>query len=379
MGALTTSIFSFPAFSAQWSLTGTLNPAVTYNDNLFMLEDKESTFQYTATPTLILSRADDDNTQTLSAGYVGQRYSSFSYLNQQFPFARFSSSFLQDRSSWGIDASYVENTTRAAAEQDTGDFVTEARLKTESISPRFSYNVTELDTLTLSGGFTQSTTQSDQFSDNEVLFVRTGWNRKLTEKMSAGLDFTVTRFEADNGSFITDNLNYNLSTSLNYNFRETWSANFRLGARFLDSERTVNNAVIDGTDSGGTLSVNITRNTELSSHAISVSRDLAPSLNGNVNEVTSVSYNWSRSISERLSTRVSTSYQQLGAAFEGSKEQRENIHFSPTLSWSATQNLTFNLVYTYQQQINDSINQDVNRNTLAVTLNYNWDGIRASR
>lgn len=372
-----------PVHSAEWSVTGSINPSTQYNDNLLLSEEETSSFQNSVSPTAVFTREQDDNNASLSLGYVIDRFTSLSYLDAQRPFIRFNSGVQNDRSSWGLAASYVENSSRNLAAGDTGNFTTESTVSTETISPSYSYKLTERDNLSVSGSYTQRTFSTADFSDNEVLSINTAWKHQFTERFNGGLNISVSNFQATSltgSETITDDDSYNVSGSINYDYSEIWKIGGKVGMRMLNSQQTNNFGLTETNSSSGlALDINAIRNTELDTMSFAVSRNLVPSSVGEVNEVDRISFSWSRQLTETMSASLSSNYLQTTSAINENREKRENLDFSPAINWQFARNLGINLAYSYRQQKQSVLNTDISSNSLSLSLNYNWDGLRASR
>jgi hypothetical protein len=368
------------AQAAEWSITGTLNPSAKYDDNVFMSENETSSFQYSVSPTAIFSRKQDNNNATLNLGYDISRYRSLSSLDRQNPFVRFSSGYQTERSDWGLGAGYVKNSSRNSAVEDTGDFQTESTATTKTLSPSYQYKLTERDNVSLGGSYSKKTFSTTDFSDNKTLSLNTGWTRQFSERMSGGLNFSVSNSQSTGLLVSTDYDNYNLSTSLNYDLSELWQISGSIGVRRLNSEQMSNGGnTVENSSSGLSLDINANRKTEIGALSVGLSRSVSPSSTGDVNETDRLTFSWSRNLTERVSTSLTTSYQQTSSALENTTEKRENISFSPAISWQLERNLGLNLAYNYRQQKQSQLNSNVSSNALILSLNYDWDGLRASR
>lgn len=368
------------AQAAEWSLTATLNPSVKYDDNVFMAEDETDSFHYAISPTAVIGRVQDTSDTSLSLGYVIDRYSSLSFLDKENPFIRFDSSYRTERSSWGLEASYVESSSRTDAADDTGDFRTESSVKTETISPSYSYQITERDSLSIGGSYSQKTFSTTDFSDSKSRSLNTGWQHQFSERLSAGLNLSASNFQSDGLTTSTDDDNYNLSTSLNYDLSELWNIGGNIGVRRLNSEQKDNLGNIEkNSSSGASFNLDASRRTDRDTLTIGVSRSVAPSSTGDVNETDRLNLSWSRTLSETITASMSASYQQTTSASEETDQKRENINFSPAIRWQLEPNLGLNFAYNYRQQKESDIDSDVDSNAVSITLNYDWDGLRASR
>lgn len=375
-----TLIVSPLTFSAEWVLDLTGSPAFEYDDNVLLSEDEEDSFSLSISPTVVLSRAVENMFSSLSLGYSVERYSSLKRLNSENPFIRFSSNYALERASFAISASYIENNARNDALEDTGDFATDATSKTRAISPSFSYQLTERDSLSGSFSYSEKQYSSTGFEDNETESLSLGWTRRITERFRAGLNSSVTNFQTDGLTFSTDDYSYNLSTNMSYQLSEVWAVNADIGFRRLENERTDNTGgVVKGSSTGQTFNISTTFDEELDAVSISYTRALSPSSTGAVNEQDALNFNWTHNLSEKLTASFSAGYAETRTASEqSSNEKRENINLAPSLKWRIDPKLTIGLGYAYKQQ-KRSTAADVDSNAVTLTLLYDWDGLRVSR
>ncbi len=379
--ALILAIYTQLSLAAEWSVTSTLNPSVGYDDNVFLSENEQSSMHYAMTPTATVTRAVENMVSSLSIGYQIDRYTSLSSDNDtENPFIRFNGSYNTERSQYGLAASYREATSRSTALEDSGDFASQSINRTRSISPSFSYQWTERDTLSLNGSYQERLSSTTSFSDTETKSITAGWQRQFSERLSAGLNATISNYKSEGLTLDTDDDNYNLSTSMTYALSELWSLTGNVGARKLNSERTstLTGITNNDTSTGSTFGFSAIRTDDINSYTLDLSRDVSPSGTGDVNESDRISASWSHHISERLTANVLASYQETTSALDDSSEKRKNINFSPSLSWQLERNLRLNFRYNYRKQSQD-LGSSADSNAVSVTLNYDWDGIRISR
>ena len=367
------------ASAAEWALTATLDPSVEYDDNVFLDEEEQSSIHLFSSPTVVFSHALENTSSSLSLGYKLDRYTSLSELDTENPFARVSSSYQWERSLVGLDASYIEDTTRTDAANDTGDFTTQSIVKNKTLSPSYSYQLTERDSLSLNGTYSEREYSTTDFSDNETKSLSMGWQRQYTERLNGGVSATVSNYQSEGVNSSSENDNYNLSLTAGYQWSETWQFSGQVGVRQLKSEQTSFGVTEKNNSSGSSFNFSASHQTELDNLTVSVSRALSPSSSGDVNEQQGLTVNWSRQLGDTLTANISASYQETTSASEDSSdEKRENISFTPSLRWQFERNLGLNLTYNYREQ-KETDQADVDSNAVSLTLIYDWDGLRASR
>ena len=369
------------AQAAEWSLTSTLNPSATYDDNVFLRENAQSSTHYAMSPTITGSRTVENSDISLSLGYQIDRYTSLPSINDtENPFIRLNSYYNAERSQYGLSASYVESTSRSTALLETGDFATQSIYRSRTISPSYSYQLTERDSLSLNGSYSERLSSSTQLSDTETKSISAGWQRQLSERLSAGVTAAIYNYKSDGLTLLTDDDDYNLSTTFNYALSELWNISGAVGLRKLKGQRKSVTIGITTNDnsSGTTLDFSAIRTDDINSYSITASRALIPTGRGDVNQNDSLSVSWAHHISDQLTANLVGSYYQSTSAIDNSNNKRKNINISPSLRWQLERNLSLNVNYTYRKQTQDS-GFSADSNAIGVTLNYNWDGIRISR
>lgn len=366
--------------AAEWSLTSKLDPSVKYDDNVFLSENEQSSVQYSISPTLIAKRSQEDSEVSLTAGYNVSRYTSISNLNRQDPFIQLNGNLKAERSQYGLAASYNQASSRSIAEQDTGDFSTESTVTSESVSPSYRYQLTERDSLSIGASYSSRTYSTSNFGDTKTKSVNSGWQHQFSERLSAGFNLAISNYQSDGLTISSDDDNYNLSTDISYNLSEIWVFGGQVGIRKLKSNRQDSLGITENSSStGSSFNLNASRKTELDSLSMGISRSLLPTNTGDVNEQDRINLDWSRNITEHISTNLSASYLQSTSALSENSEQRDNINFSPSIKWQFERNLGLNFAYNYRQQKRSTTDTNVSSNSIMMTLIYDWDGIRVSR
>jgi predicted porin len=370
--------------AAEWVFDISASPTFGYNDNVFLQEDEKGSSDFSIRPTASLTRSVDNMSSTISVGYAVQRYFSVSTLDSTNPFAEFDASYDLERMTFGLQATYKEDTTRNEALEDTGDFSSNEKLRYRSIMPSFSYQLSELDSLTVSSQVSETEYSSTDSSDNETKSLTVGWQRQFTERFSGGLSTTVSNYEIDGLTSSSDDDNYNVSVTSNYQLSEVWGLNASVGFRRLDSTRMdAFGNKSNTTSSGSSYQISSQYTDGKNSYSVDLSKQLSPSSTGQVNEQQRIGGSWSRPLTEKLSSNITLGYQETesAASLSGNNQsKRKNLDFSPSLQWRVSSNMSLNFKYGYRQQKEDGPSgKDVDSNSFSVNFNYDWDGIRVSR
>jgi len=366
--------------AAEWALTATLNPSLEYDDNIFMREDKQGDYHASATPTLLVSRELENTALSLSAGYVLDRYETARQLNTDNPFWRFSSQYQTERSQWGLDLSYAESTSRNDAADDTGDFETNAIVTSQSVSPSYSFQLSERDSLSLNATYSKRDYSTADFSNNKTRSLSSSWKHQFTERFNGGVSVSASNTESTGLLLTTDDNTYNVSLTSNYELSEIWSMGGSIGLRQLQSEQTdLSGSTIKSKSNGQSLDLNVSYNGDIDSFKIGLSRSISPSSTGDVNEIDKFNISLSRQLSEALTASLSASYQVTTSASDESSDKRKNTHLSPSINWQFAPESSLSLSYNYRQQKESDLDTSATSHAIMLTVNYDWHGLRFSR
>lgn len=379
------------ASAAEWVFNAQADPKFKYDDNELLREDKLDDFSLNIDPTLSLSRSLENSSSEIRLGYRISRYQDLKQLDKENPFASFSTSYATERSTYGLNLNYAERESRDIAEEDTADFSNTSTTITKSISPSYSYRLTELDTLSTSASYQKrkqsgSSTRTDpilgtssNLTDNETISLTLAWQHQYTERLNAGVSGSYVNYQAESDRLDNQYDSYSLGLTSEYQLSELWSVNAMFGARYLDSE---NNPAIGPQTSdqstGVDYSFSTTREDELNSYTLSASRSLTPSSEGDVNQQDAFTVSYRRNITEKLTGSISASYRHYRSADDLNSIDTKYIDFSPNLSWKLAKDWALVFSYKYRS-VDESGGKNVDSNAVSFNIDYNWDGIRFSR
>ena len=375
------------AKAAEYIIGADFSPTLSYDDNVELQEDEEGSFVTKITPTLLLSRSVENGSIALNTGYRVERHTSLSELDRQDPFANFSTSYNTERSNYGLNAGYSERAQRSIADEDTGDFSSNATVTTKSLAPTYQYQFSDRDFAYTSLNYSERTYDTSGFSDNESISLTGGWRRNLSERLTGGLALTYSEYDSESDRIESEYDSYNLSVTSTYMMSERWSFSGQVGYRTTDSETQFLLIGSQQSDrsAGSLFDFSANYLGELNTLTFSLSRSLNPSGEGVVNETDRIALNWNRNLAETLSFSVNTSYQESQSADDLTNTDREYFIFSPALNWQLQRNLALKMGYQYRQQKGTSFGgfnttgDKVDSNMVFLTVNYDWDGLRFSR
>lgn len=387
--------------AAEYSVDATIEQDAFYDDNVRLSEDPEGSLGYTLTPTIYFSRNTENLQINADASYGIQRYLDIENLDQEFQRYGLQTDYTTERSRLGIDADLSILPLRSNAEEDSGDFGTTAETTTWSVAPSYSYQITELDELILSGehsdtSISSSDSNSGSVNDYTDQIINFDWQRQWTERYSTRVGIFYSRFKSMPSSNLgtkTTSDSYGINFSTAFIFLKNWEFEGTIGGRITESENTTEMfdnplmpmAIIKTTEkdsSMGFLSdITVNYKGERLVSSIYWKSSLTPSTQGQLNEQNTVGLNLAYQLTERLDANIETRYIVTEAASTDDSVERKNLHIEPYLSWQMAPDWTLVGAYRYRLQDTDSsvLNRSVDSNSFTLSINYHWPGLSISR
>lgn len=373
--------------AAEYRVGASFSPTFSYDDNVLLDENNESSFKTQIQPTLTLRRSNENSNLSFNTGLRVERYTELKDLDREDPFANFSSQWNTERSAYGLSAGYAERAQRSIAEEDTGDFSSNATVESINLSPTYRYQLTEKDSIygsynyserTYSDSGSISTPLGNNLNDNKTHSLTGGWQHSITERLTGGLAITYANYESK-GLQQSEYDTYNFAITSSYLLTEKWSLSGQVGYRTLENEITpVVGPVLTDESSGTLFSFTSAYAGEINNVSFTIGRSLNPSGEGVVNEQDRIGLNWQRSLSDTLSFIIDTSYQETQTADSINNTDRKYTQISPSIAWRLREDLTLRFGYQYREQ--KGTNADaVDSNKVFVTVGYDWSGLRFSR
>jgi hypothetical protein len=393
---------------AEWSIKGTVDQALSYDDNVLMIskdqpiDQSRGSFQYKIIPVLTFQHKTDNTEVHANALYGTQIYTDIEGLDQDIQNYSLGGLYQTQRFDWNVSANYSITPSRNNAVQNSGVFNTNSDSTTWTVSPSVSYKVDTLNSLILSPSYSETTfsdsgtssTNQDNFNNNfsnsNTVNVDLAWQRLWSENYTSSVSLFYSTFESQQTQVINSNsmgasnfdtYGINISNSL------AWSKDLTLhgtvGGRY--TELTFGSETTGSFGFLADVGVNYTR--EYFSTGLHFGRSLTPSNLGQLQEQTNISFDVNYKILEALSASFNTNYQESTAVGSIDPSTRNNLVFQPSISWKLAPDWSLGGSYRYRFQeglvsstnINNTISGEADSNLFMITLNYNWHGLRTSR
>lgn len=393
--------------AAEWSLQGSLDQSLSYDDNVFMRPDNfvppqddkdqsRDSFQYRIIPVLTFMHKTDVSDIHADVLYGGQIFTDIPELDQKIQNYGLGSVYKTESFDWGVDANLSITPSRNTALQNSGIFNTNSDRTNWSVSPFVSYKIDEINTLTLTSSYSETTfsnintdtTDTDEFNNNfnnnDSTEIDLAWKRDWSERYNSALSLFYSNFNSQllrqNNSGALNPISFD-SVGINFSNTYSWSENWNLlgtvGGRYTESTSNGSNS----SSFGFLADVAVSYTGENFISGINFSRSLIPSNQGQLQEQTSVGLNFNYDILETLSAGLTTSYVHSTLINESNSQTRENIIVQPSASWQLLPEWTLSGGYRYRIQdlketnvINGSGFAD--SNLFYLSINYNWQGIK---
>ena len=400
-------LFTYTLFAeaAEWTVDGKVNQYFAYDDNVTLTEKNQvGSFSYTIIPEVRMAYDTEKFDFSAMASYGTQKYANLTARNLPIQRYNLSSSYQTGRNLFAFDADYTVDPNSNVASTDTGNFESNSLRNRWTVSPSYFFQLTELDSLQLSGTYYETTytgDESNSFSDNEVGIAKLGWNRIWNERLTGSFSISYGHFLSlanglDNvNTFNTSTLSdvYGIDYSGRYALSENWKVSAGAGLRLVESKTTTTlNSPLFGrirsdnnnTDLGWDADLDIVYTGEQLFGSFIFHRGLSPSGNGFLNNETSINLNLGFNITERLVANLTSTYILTTlASINNDNVERNNFDIGPSIDWAMARDWMISASYRYRFQRVDrgdifgSTRAD--SNLVMLSLGYNWDGFSFSR
>jgi hypothetical protein len=193
--------FTNGAQAQDWSLSSSISQSGTYNSNLLLRpDDKLSTFGTVTKPALKLERDSETSSVALTGVFKFAEYFGHSDLNSDSELVNLNASkLLSERSQLGFSGDYNRDTTLSSDEDITGKFLTkQVRFRQWDANPSWSYALSPIDRLTLTGSYLSKDYDSLQKVDYQYYGGNAEYSHQLSELAAITGSISYFRYDADN-------------------------------------------------------------------------------------------------------------------------------------------------------------------------------------
>lgn len=385
------------AVADQWKVSGAFDQSMEYDDNIGLRVEKTPAFGYSMRPSV---RA-DWSTPVLALGVSG-RGDIRRYDDQQWDCDNFGvvgeQRYSRRNHVFSLDGDYSQNCSYSQQTNDTGLLIPNNQSENYALNPAWSWQMTPLDRLSLSPGYTRTSYSnfgtdsnglaSAYLNNNESYSVSLAeehvWDKRLASTANvffSSSSFTNASSASTQSTFSQDVFGFQLGSQ--YAISRLWMLNANGGGRWVQSP---------GSDSGllfgETYNVALSYKGKLDAFSLNFSRSVSPSSFGQIQDITSFGMRYDREISRELSFNLNGSYSQnqaIGQSLNQLGQERTYFNATAELVWTFSRDWRLSASYRYRMQDygNNTLNTQqagvIDSNAIMLHLNYNWDGLRVSR
>jgi predicted porin len=374
-----------PAWSAGYMVTPSLQLSETYDDQVFF-EDEED-FEHRITPALKLDvRTDRAQWQTSAAWDISeyQRHSELNTVDQAYGF----SAAVTPGELWRFNLSgqYAEDYTFRSALEETGIVAKRSKRKSVSVQPGAAFVLDPRNTLALTYDFSETRYRLEEYADHEVHGLSMSWfHDLLNERTRLIWAVSADRADFEEAEGDVKQRTYRALAGLEHQFTEMLQFRLTAGARYTESEFPRTESVFvppdsievitkteEEEDSGFIVDGTLQWGSEKLGISASVSRDVTPSIYGEVitrNRVSAgLTYQWS----EKLRWGLSAAYYLSETDGVVQDQEWETYSLGPAVTYTFSRDINLQLGYGYTRSEDQDTDRPEERNRAFVQLTMAW-------
>jgi hypothetical protein len=374
LSALALGLLAAPALGDAWDWNLNVNAEAGYDDNWNLsVKDPVDGYRIRITPDVFLRWETDRAMVEADVGVRLERYFADiadDRIDRQDPFASLTGRYLLPRGSVGGAARYTKEALVESEFEDTGVVSGRGSRTLIGASAFWTHELTELDSLTLSGGYAESTYTDDAYTDYDNWTAAVTLNRALTERTTAFVSANAQLYRPESGaqpSSAQDAVYFNLG--LRHEISPTWSGNVSGGYGVIQRE------LDDDTVNGWLADLGFTRVDENGSLSFGGGRQIRPSGAGELAVSDRIYADYSRQLSERWNAGLSASWSDNRYPFDEGKAtvvygDYSQFQVAPRVSYQLAPEWRVSASYRYRQQERDTDGDSAESNAVFLTIGY---------
>ena len=385
----------------QWKISGALDQAMEYDDNIGLQVIETPALGYSMRPSVNA----EWSTSVMEWGVSGQgdirRYDDERWDCENFSLET-DYRYITRRNVFSLAGSYSQSCSYAQQARDTGILLPGSQSENYSLSPTWAWQISPRDTLSVSPSYSQ-------ISYTNGVGSLSGANAAtLRNNKSYGLNLSAEhhwhkRFSSNIGLFFSRSDFGNSGTAFNqsasaqdvfgfqaggqYALSRSWSINLGAGGRWVQSP-----GMESGLNFGQIANVAINYKGRHDNYALTYSRSVSPSGFGQVQEVGSLGVKYAYEFNRELSLNINGNYFENQLVGQRQTvfglQKREYYEASAEFVWKFAREWRLSASYRYRMQDYASgtnsqsaslVDGVRDSNAVMLHLNYNWDGLREGR
>ncbi len=289
-----------------------------------------------------------------------------------------------------VRPSVVDNTPQNLDETDDLLGVPRRRF-TKSIRPEWNHSLSEKTALNLSYEFTDVTYENAAKTGRVDYSIHSGQlnlSHQLTPKLLLFSNVSATLFSTPDIHASTTY--YSLQIGGQYKFSERWEAEVALGGRYSFSDfRTQKIIPVINTDGsvflasiseknndsalGSLAYASITHHYSMGQLKASVTQDIRPTGNGDLQTSNQAAFSWTHHLSEHLDFSLPLSALRASSiSSDTNRLDRSYYQVAPLLRWHLSPEFSLGLRYRYRYQKFDNADDSAQSHGAMLSANYHW-------
>jgi hypothetical protein len=375
--------FAGEAAAQDWSLQSSITESGTYNSNLLLTPDDElNTFAAVTTPQLKLQRESDTSSISLGASLRYAQYFGHSDLDADSERVNLDvRKALSERSQIGLNGDFNRDTTLSSEEDLTDAFLTrQVRFREWKASPSWSYALSPIDQLSLSGSYWAKDYDSIQKIDYHYYGGEADYSHQLSELAAITGSVSYFHYSYDDPANTANDI-YGALIGYKYTPSEKF---YITGSVGLDYDVTKDDNHDDTGDLGYRLKFDTAYTvTPQTTARFLLSHDTEPSGNGATVTRTRGTLSLSYALSELTTLALDANYvdndDYLGEE-NGNQQPRVSRYYAlkPSLTWNITEDLSLSASYQFRYKTLESEGTAMDQGAL-LTVHYgfpelHWSG-----
>ncbi|MCQ8117448.1 hypothetical protein [Methylomonas rosea] len=401
-------LFSSNSYAFDWLFEPDFSFKEKYDDNLRLQANPNRTnLISTLSPGLMLGYLAENQELKTNLKWNELIYHGESSLDFSEKLANIGHQYRGELFKTALTAGYSEQSTLSTQldEFGSGNLRTQVAQSTKSISPSFTYYLSEKNSLQLGYGYMDvkfdkppGIASNSSLSDYSNQQFSVSATHAYTERLSFNVTGSYSEFESSSnfqGTFIifpvtttfsqkSTNLNY--QAGLQYAFSEQTQLSLSAGIRNTETQTTQitklsdSGAIINSsnppprTTSGHIFSAALTRKSEWGDINFSAGQQLNPASSGTQQTSTTFSASANYNLSERWSTGINAGYllAESVSTFDNTNvsNNRTYASVSPNIRWRWTPDINLEFSYSYRQQKFESTDQTAVGNSVQLQFSY---------
>ncbi len=385
--------------AAEWAIEPSISSRANWTDNINLTpKARENVFSWSVGPRVTFARR-TEATEVAGTASVGiNRYPGNSALDTDDAGLSLASQLRGERNTYGLSAAYTRDSTLQTELATTGIALARAQRDLATLSPSWSYSLTERSSVFAQYRYDQAHYQSGiglvDYSNQQG---SGGYQYLLSERSAATLSASYSRYRTDDASILQSS--YGVNVGLTHNPLERLTLALGIGSRRTDTKITNTatfcpfgpviicntfgipletlTATSNTSNSGLSYNASADYKWERTTANFSASRDINPTGSGLVVQTDRLAVGIGRQFSEKLSGNSSAVWL-VSRYIGGLSGDIDYYNLNTSLSWKLDEWWSAGGGYSFAYQKVKGAPDSASANTVYLSISFNWPKISIS-